>query len=47
MANMLYKATKYMNVEDTMMAWGGKLKKKDRQDDPNHDRGRKFARTND
>ena len=40
MADMLYKATKYMNVEDAMMARGGRLKKKERQDDPSHDRGR-------
>ena len=47
MANMLYKATKYMNAEDAMIARGGKPKKKERQNDPSHDRGRKFARTND
>ena len=33
MADMLYKATKYMNMEDTMIARGGKLKKKERQED--------------
>ena len=46
MANMLYKATKYMNVEDAM-AWGGRLKKKEGQDDSSHDKGRKSAWTND
>ena len=34
MADMLYKASKYMNVEDAMIARGGKLKKRDRQDNP-------------
>ncbi|XP_075645814.1 uncharacterized protein LOC142616974 [Castanea sativa] len=33
MADMLYKATKYMNAEDTMIARGGKPKKKERQED--------------
>ena len=33
MAGMLYKTTKYMNIEDTMIARGGKLKKKERQED--------------
>ena len=47
MANMLYKATKYMNIEDAMMAQEGRLKKKERQDNPNHNRGRKSAQTND
>ena len=47
MADMLYKATKYMNAEDAMMARGGRPKKKERQDDPNHNKGRKSARTND
>ena len=31
---MLYKATKYMNDEDDMIARGGRPKKKERQDDP-------------
>ena len=33
MADMLYKATKYMNAEDTMIARGGKSKKRERQKD--------------
>jgi len=41
MANMLYKATKYMNAENTMIARGGKPKKRERQDDPCLDKGRK------
>lgn len=31
MANMLHKATKYMNVEDAMIARGGRLRKRERQ----------------
>ena len=46
MADMLYKATTYMNVEDAMMAQGGRLKKKEGQDDSSHDKGRKSAQTN-
>ena len=33
MADMLYKATKYMNAEDAMIARGGKPKKRERQED--------------
>lgn len=33
MANMLYRATKYTNTKDAMIA-RGKLKKRERQDDP-------------
>ena len=47
MADMLYKATKYMNAENAMIAQGGRLKKRERQDNPYQDRGRKSARTND
>ena len=47
MADMLYKATNYMNTEDAMIAQGSKLKKRERQDDPCQDRGRKFSWTND
>ena len=46
MTDMLYKATKYMNVEDAMIAQRGKPKKRERQDDPHPDGGRKSARTN-
>lgn len=41
MANMLYKATKYMNAEDTMIARWGRPKKRERQDNPRSDKGRK------
>lgn len=34
MTDMLYRATKYMNVDDTMIARGGKTKKRERQDYP-------------
>ena len=47
MADMLYKATKYMNAEDAMIAQGSRLKKRERQDDPCLDRGRKFSWMND
>ena len=43
MTEMLYKATKYMNVEDAMIAQEGRLKKRERQDDFRQDRGRKSA----
>ena len=47
MANMLYKAKKYMNSKDAMIAWGGRPKKRERQDDPHLDKGRKSTRTSD
>ena len=40
MADMLYKATKYMHAKDTTIAWGGKPKKRERQDDLCPDKGR-------
>ena len=43
--DMLYKTTKYMNAKDAMVAQGGKLKKRERQDDPSPDKGRKATRT--
>ena len=45
MANMLYKATKYMNVEDAIIVWRGRPKKRKRQDDPHLEKRRKSART--
>jgi len=47
MADMLYKATKFMNVDDAMIAQGGRSKKRERQDDPCQGKGRKSARMND
>ena len=32
-SDVLYKATKYMNAEDTLLAWEEKLKKRERQED--------------
>ena len=43
--DMLYKTMKYMNAKDAMVARGGKLKKRERQDDPSPDKGRKATRT--
>ena len=47
MLDVLYKAIKYMNVEDTLMARKEKPKKRERQEDARQDRGRKMARTGD
>lgn len=47
MANMLHKATKYMNAKDAMIAQGARPNKRKRQDDPHQDKGQKFARMND
>ncbi|XP_030970660.1 uncharacterized protein LOC115991048 [Quercus lobata] len=47
MTNVLYKATKYMNAEDALLAREEKPKKRERQEDTRQDRGRKVARTGD
>ena len=47
MSEMLYKATKYMNAEDALLAREEKPKKRERQDDTRQDQGRKKARTGD
>ena len=44
MADMLYQATKYMNTEDAVIARGGKLKKREKHNDPRPEWGRKVAR---
>ena len=44
MSDMLYRATKYMNVEDALLAQDDKHKKRERQEDVWQDRGRKMAR---
>ena len=44
MSNVLYRATKYMNVEDALLAQEEKPKKRERQDDVLQDRGQKMAR---
>ena len=43
MSNVLYRATKYINAEDTFLT----REKRERQEDTRHDRGRKMARTGD
>ena len=45
MADMLYQATKYMNAEDAVTTRGGRLKKREKHNDPHPDRGRKAAQT--
>ena len=43
MSEVLYRATKYMNVEDMLLAREEKPKKKERQEDTRQDQGRKKA----
>ena len=45
MSNMLYRATKYMNAEDALLAREVKPRKRERQEDTWQDRKRKMART--
>ena len=45
MSEVLYRATKYMNVEDALLA--REEKKRERQEDTRQDQGRKKARTRD
>ena len=47
MMEVLYRATKYMNAEDALLAREEKLRKRERQEDTQQDRGRKKARTRD
>ena len=47
MSDMLYKATKYMNAEDALLACKEKPKKRERQEEARQDRGRKMARIED
>ena len=44
MSDVLYRATKYMNAEDALLACEEKPKKGERQEGTRHDRGRKMAR---
>ena len=39
MSDVLYKASKYMNAEDALLAQGEKPKKRERQEDTQQDRG--------
>ena len=45
MLDVLYRATKYMNAEDALLAQEEKPKKRERQEDARQDRGRKMAKT--
>ncbi|XP_050259035.1 uncharacterized protein LOC126704036 [Quercus robur] len=45
MSDVLYRATKYMNAEDALLAREERSKKRERQEDPRQDRGRKMPRT--
>ena len=45
MSEVLYKATKYLNVEDALLAREEKPRKMERQEDTRQDQGRKKART--
>ncbi|XP_030924959.1 uncharacterized protein LOC115951993 [Quercus lobata] len=47
MSEVLYRATKYMNVEDALLARDERPKKRERQEDTRQDRGRKMVRTGD
>ena len=47
MSDVLYRATKYMNVEDALLAREEKPKKRERQEYLRQDRGRKMARIRD
>ena len=40
MADMLYKAMKYMNAQDAKITWRGRMKKRERQDGPHLDKER-------
>ena len=45
MSDVFYRATKYMNAKDALLAREEKPKKRERQEDVLQDRGRKMART--
>ena len=47
MSDVLYRATKYMNAEDALLAREEKPKKRERQEDTQQDRGRKMTRNGD
>ena len=47
MSEVLYRATKYMNAKDVLLAREEKSKKRERQEDTQQDQGRKKARTRD
>ena len=45
MLDVLYRATKYMNMEDVLLAREEKPRKRERQEDTRQDKGRKMVRT--
>ena len=47
MLEVLYRATKYMNAEDALLAREERPRKRERQEDTRQDQGRKKARTGD
>ncbi|XP_050250994.1 uncharacterized protein LOC126697904 [Quercus robur] len=47
MSEVLYRATKYMNAEDALLARDKRPKKRERQEDTRQDQGQKKARTGD
>ena len=47
MSEVLYRATKYMNAEDALLAREERPKKRERQEDTRQDQSRKKARTGD
>ena len=47
MSDVLYKATKYMNAKDALLAREEKPKKRERQEEARQDRGRKATRIGD
>ena len=47
MSEVLYRATKYMNAEDALLAREERPKKRDRQEDTRQDQGRKKSRVGD
>ena len=47
MLDVLYRATKYMNAEDALLAHEEKPKKRERHKESRQDRGRKMARLGD
>ena len=47
MSDVLYRATKYMNADDALLAREEKPKKREKQEDAWQERGRKMARTGD
>ncbi|XP_030964387.1 uncharacterized protein LOC115985596 [Quercus lobata] len=45
MLDVLYRATKYMNAEDALLAREEKPRKREMQEDPRQDKGQKMAKT--